>query len=392
MSSNNVSNSTSSVDVERIGKTVGLIVIVLLSIVGHIIYVVTLSRTPRIRVRIGPWYFFTNIAGSNVVAVIFSLIPNIIATWSGSWTLSTEFCIASAFITQFTFYQIWHTVGIIFVERYVRIMMPLKHKEIFRVIPTLILLSALWFFDAILSMLPLINWGEYGYLTTEGQCAHSVDGYQKNVSHLYFTFVLGIILPLALSIPLFARTVKGALKSLKDDEDIFKEEVAVPVSYGYQLKRREKTLARTIKNPTLTEERDAKRKKRAYRYRPNEMALVKTAALILLAFSICWIPYLVVKFFETYNIAIPSIVVVVVAFLSYCSHAVCPYIYIISSRSFRRYIHKAFCSVYLAASKKKKKSRERTQNDLQESDNIHDNEAYLGDEDSGVEAVSETMY
>ncbi|XP_011679948.2 probable G-protein coupled receptor No18 [Strongylocentrotus purpuratus] len=424
MSPVNVSNSTSSNDdVERIGKTVGLVIIVLLSVIGHIIYFVTLFRTPRLRVRTGPWYLFTNIALANVVAVVFSLIPNILATWSGSWTLGDGFCTASAFLTRFTFYQIWHTVGILFVERYVRIMVPLKHKEIFRVIPTMILLSALWFFDAVLSMFPLINWGGYGYLITEGQCAHSVDGYQKNVSHLYFTIVMGIVLPMFLSITLFVVTVRGALRRSKDNEDIFKEELEIPESYGYKLRRREKTLARTIKNPTLTEERmkklrkrqkkrikkknkrakredesathrrykDAKRKKRACRYRPNEMAFVKTAALILLSISICWIPYLIVKVFETYDIVLPSIIVVIVAFLSYFSHAVCPFIYIISSRSFRRNINRAFCRACLRASKRKKKSEERRQRNVQEGGIIHDNEAYLGDEDSGVEAVSETM-
>ncbi|XP_070579243.1 5-hydroxytryptamine receptor 7-like [Ptychodera flava] len=355
-----------------------LVLIILFVLLENIFVLVVFCKVPRLR-KPGPMYFVVLITVAHLITVPFLLIPSLISIIMGAWKMGDVFCSISAYVANVCYHLTVHTLGLICFERYLRICRPIKHEEIFSEMVTAIVVMGIVFFDCVLVVFPLAGWGEYAYLPLEYQCRMTAIGWQKQVSHLHFTFVMTLVIPLAFSIACWV-LILGRIREHRrvgadpgDDRAGSKSKD----SYGDRVRRSQDKMKRRILRKRLKipmSEKEASAKKRAekerrvkselsdssssedeesvpvghrkyvharnvarkVRYRVYEVAMARTVFWTWIAFFICWFPYFICKYVETYESSpLPQGILLTAVFVTHISYALFPIIYVADNRRLR---------------------------------------------------------
>ena len=97
-----------------------------------------------------------------------------------------------------------HTLFLIALERCCFFRWPSKHSEVFRGVIIGIMCGALWPFDLVIAMFPVMSWGTISYTSELLQCTVDL---KEDYVHLAFWFVLVLGIPLLLGIILLLLAV-----------------------------------------------------------------------------------------------------------------------------------------------------------------------------------------
>ncbi|XP_077992505.1 uncharacterized protein LOC144446578 [Glandiceps talaboti] len=352
-----------------------LIIIIMFALVGNFFVLIVFGKIGRLRTP-GPMFFVVLIAIAQIIAVLFSLIPTLVSVIAEKWLMGDIFCYVSAYVTNLCYHLNIHTLGLICFERYLRICRPLKHEEIFSETVAVIVVFGIVFFDCVLAVFPLVGWGEYEYLPMEYRCLMSALGWQKQVSHLHFTFVMTLVIPVLFSLGCLTlivlrvrehRRVGIQGESKKKTKD----------SYGDRVRRSQDKMKRRILRKklkmSLTEKETGERLKeekearkmaelsdssssededsaplghrkyvrarnvaRKVRYRAYEVAMTRTIFWTWVLIFLCWFPYYVCKYIETYETApMPQGILVLSVWITFLVNALTPIVYLADNRRLR---------------------------------------------------------
>ena len=271
-----------------------------------------------------------------------------------------------------------HTFSVIAVERWLKICRPSKHDQVFSNTTVTIILVALWVFDLISAVFPLVGWSEVIYFPMQYHCTIN---HASSISQLVFLSVLTIIFPLCvipvcyirifLKVSRMRRTVApGATLVLEEHKNIPKESYAEKL-HKTQLKFKNAGMKKSTKpvreiddkekaadvvsssSDSSDEENDQKKtslktetekKKRTYKFKPHELAKTKTMLISNCDYFCIWLCYFAVMGYWVASdprAAPPEVVFTVAAWLTHCGTWLKPVVYIAHNARFRAAAKKA---------------------------------------------------
>ncbi|XP_078589697.1 melatonin receptor type 1A-like [Branchiostoma floridae x Branchiostoma japonicum] len=366
-----------------------LSLVALAALVGNVLLLVVFGRSRRLHASSSTTCFIANMAVVHILAVLLCHVPTIVAALSGVWVMGQAMCMVQTFFRTLSLLLQAHTLSVLAFERYLRICRPLKHEEVFSGTVVLIILTGLWFCDTIIALNPFYGWGKIMYDPEGYTC--DLD-WVKSESLLIFTTLVVLVVPLAASAACYIAILRKVLfpqvlrlrkrvspVSTADDESPSLEQQKVnnnQETYAEKLRRQEYRLQRLLQThemgskpvaeklpselkekgregqsesdsefedlpPPRTEmehsRREAELRAWKMRHRPKEVALAKTTLLLGVAFLICWVPYFIVTYVESYALVNTAVGTLIALVLVHLSTAVNPYTCVLHSHKYRRH-------------------------------------------------------
>ncbi|XP_019625911.1 PREDICTED: opsin-3-like [Branchiostoma belcheri] len=364
-----------------------LSVVGLAALVGNVLLLVVFGRSRRLHTSSPTTCLIANVAVVHVLAVLLCNVPTIAAALSGVWAMGQAMCLVQTFFRTLALLLQAHTLSVLAFERYLRICRPLKHEEVFSGTVVIIILTGLWFCDTIIALNPFYGWGKILF----DQDGYTCDlDWVKSESLLIFTTLVALVVPMAASaacyIAILGRKVLRLRKrvspaSTTEDESPSQNQEEEQgnnnqETYAEKLRRQEYRLQKLLQThemgskpvaeklpqevkrrtregqsesdsefedlpPPRTEiehsRREAELRAWKMRYRPREVALAKTTLLLGVAFLICWLPYFVVTYVESYALVSTTAGTLIALVLVHLSTAVNPYICVVHSHKYKRH-------------------------------------------------------
>ncbi|XP_066281339.1 melatonin receptor type 1B-A-like [Branchiostoma lanceolatum] len=365
-----------------------LSVVALAALVGNVLLLVVFGRSRRLHTYSPATCFIANMAVVHILAVLLCNVPTIAAALSGDWAIGQAMCMVQTFFRTLVLFLQAHTLSVLAFERYLRICRPLKHEEVFSGTVVIIILTGLWFCDTIIALNPFYGWGKIMYHQDGYVC--DLD-WVKSESLLIFTTLVALVVPLAASAACFIAILRKVLRlrkrvspdsSAEDESPSLQQEEEQAnnnqETYAEKLRRQEYRLQRLLQThemgtgskpvaekipqdikgkgkegqsesdsefedlpPPRTEmehsRREAELRAWKMRHRPREVALAKTTLLLGVAFLICWFPYFVVTYVESYALVNTAAGTLIALVLVHLSTAVNPYLCLLHSHKYRRH-------------------------------------------------------
>ena len=238
-------------------------------------------------------------------------MPFSVATlYRGKWSFGDSFCRFHGF-SVFTFgLASLHTMGIIAVSRYFRVVKPNKYIVIFKTRSTLLYIAAVWCVAFVGSVPPFfLRNGGFEFQAGKAMCLYT---FQTNIAYTAFIECVYIAMPLTLIIACYAKVFYTVLKT----NQVFSSEC----------------------NP------------QQLRANVEEAKVTKTLAAVMAGFAFCWIPVCIIDYIDAVrgNQSLPRQAYLTYGFLVYLSSAINPFIYGATNKHFRReykvILRKLFCS------------------------------------------------
>ncbi|KAI8482738.1 hypothetical protein Bbelb_395150 [Branchiostoma belcheri] len=363
-----------------------LSVVGLAALVGNVLLLVVFGRSRRLHTSSPTTCLIANVAVVHVLAVLLCNVPTIAAALSGVWAMGQTMCMVQTFFRTLALLLQAHTLSVLAFERYLRICRPLKHEEVFSGTVVIIILTGLWFCDTIIALNPFYGWGKILF----DQDGYTCDlDWVKSESLLIFTTLVALVVPMAAYAACYIAILRKVLRLRKRVSPASTAEDESPSqnleeeqgnnnqeTYAEKLRRQEYRLQKLLQThemgskpvaeklpqevkrrtregqsesdsefedlpPPRTEiehsRREAELRAWKMRYRPREVALAKTTLLLGVAFLICWLPYFVVTYVESYALVSTTAGTLIALVLVHLSTAVNPYICVLHSHKYKRH-------------------------------------------------------
>ncbi|XP_078675392.1 short-wave-sensitive opsin 1-like [Branchiostoma floridae x Branchiostoma belcheri] len=363
-----------------------LSVVGLAALVGNVLLLVVFGRSRRLHTSSPTTCLIANVAVVHVLAVLLCNVPTIAAALSGVWAMGQAMCMVQTFFRTLALLLQAHTLSVLAFERYLRICRPLKHEEVFSGTVVIIILTGLWFCDTIIALNPFYGWGKILF----DQDGYTCDlDWVKSESLLIFTTLVALVVPMAAYAACYIAILRKVLRLRKRVSPASTAEDESPSqnleeeqgnnnqeTYAEKLRRQEYRLQKLLQThemgskpvaeklpqevkrrtregqsesdsefedlpPPRTEiehsRREAELRAWKMRYRPREVALAKTTLLLGVAFLICWLPYFVVTYVESYALVSTTAGTLIALVLVHLSTAVNPYICVVHSHKYKRH-------------------------------------------------------
>ncbi|KAK3093390.1 hypothetical protein FSP39_014957 [Pinctada imbricata] len=363
-------------EAKRLALAAILILICVISVVTNVFVFFTCGK--RKRLRKPNRYLLISLAVADILAVCLWPSLSVVALFDGSWpdVFSTEICKLQEYFKTLCLMINMHSFGLLAFERCLYIFKPSRHAEIFINTVAVIVIVALWVFDAVMSALPFADWGEVSYFSNQYQCAMD---YEKNIRHMNFMTFLTYGLPLFLClvgyIAIFVRLRKLRKEATQEGGIVLEvDKYATGHSYSHMLKLQQqrfqnagtrakkpkigKKISLTndgyIDNDSSDEEtnkqgagyvkKEEKKQLKVHYLSKNDLEQTKTYIITTCAYMACWLPYLIVMYVITYDRYHPLADDAVTSFvwLTFCSLFIKPIVYVLHNGYFRTNFKKAF--------------------------------------------------
>ncbi|RUS85456.1 hypothetical protein EGW08_006789, partial [Elysia chlorotica] len=89
---------------------------------------------------------------------------------SGGWTFPHKMCTALGYINMLAFVSSVESLGVISINRYVKICHPSQFIDIYTTRSVLLMFAGVWLISGIMSLPPLFGWAKYSYLPLSSIC------------------------------------------------------------------------------------------------------------------------------------------------------------------------------------------------------------------------------
>ena len=134
--------------------------VILLGVCGNL--VVLLGAYKEKSLRKVPYMFVLNLCVCHLIALLVPYMVFVLALSKGEFKLSSLVCQCQAYMAYTLTMEIMATMILISINRYIRVVQPVKYPFIFTERSTVFLILASWLVSALGNIFPLIGFGRYG--------------------------------------------------------------------------------------------------------------------------------------------------------------------------------------------------------------------------------------
>lgn len=276
-----------------------LSVMAILCSIGNILICIAVYRNPRLRTSTN--LFVIALAVSDLLnsSIVMSLAVGVLIT--GKWPFGEVTCNIHAFFTLFSVYVSPTTMGLAAFNRYIRIVKSNRYRRIFKPFLSIVYIGAVWLFVAGYVGIPrLAGLTEYGFIPGYAVCTiiHPTDAVK--IAHYSIVVSLFLILPFSIATVSYYKVFKT-------------------------INQHNFNMASTVQNA-----------EHEGRITVREIKITKSLAIVVLAFSLCWIPFWAIAVMQRFTSSVvPRNVQLLCTFLLFFSSTVNPFIYAGTNEAFR---------------------------------------------------------
>lgn len=134
--------------------------VILLGVCGNLL--VLLGAYKEKTLRKVPYMFVLNLCVCHLTALLVPYMVFVLALSEGEFKLSSAVCKCQAYMAYTLTMEIMATMILISINRYIRVVQPVKYPFIFTKRSTMVLIIASWLVSAMGNIFPLIGFGRYG--------------------------------------------------------------------------------------------------------------------------------------------------------------------------------------------------------------------------------------
>ncbi|EDO45962.1 predicted protein, partial [Nematostella vectensis] len=290
-----------------------LLIINAIAFGGNLLVCVASYRNPRLRTTTN--LYVIALAISDILAASITMPLTLAAIVTGRWSFGVVACNVQGFFVHFLIYASMHTMALTAINRYFRIVKPQKYKRIFQKRRATTLLVLVWMtVGVVVGLPPICGWARFDFRP----------GKSLYMCILYFetkagevTFLLTILVfYVLLSLIVMATSYVHVSRTIKEHN--------MQVSPIFQ--------RGGFHNPRSLPNRCC-----SFSYLVvEEIRITKTLFVLVLAFTVCWIPvYTVVSIIRSGLGDLTNAGSVFASLVIFLTSAINPFAYAFRSQSFR---------------------------------------------------------
>jgi len=134
--------------------------VILFGVCGNVLVLLAAYREKSLRAV--PYMFVLNLCVCHVMVLLIPYLIFVIAFGREKWKFSSAVCKCQAFLAYSLGMEIMATMTLISVNRFVRIVQPVKYPFIFTQRSTALMIATSWVLSTLGNIFPLIGYGRYG--------------------------------------------------------------------------------------------------------------------------------------------------------------------------------------------------------------------------------------
>ena len=283
-----------------ITRVVLMSVITLMSLFGNSLVLACIRRIDELKTMTG--LFIANLAVSDLGVGLVCLPFAIAASIDEELLENRSICSIDGFSLVLFFIGSIETLCLISVHKYITVVYAMR--KVVTKKRAYIMIASVWVLSLVLASGPLFGWSKYVYKDGRHQCAPSPP--KNALERSYFSLLLGFgyVIPVATMLFCYSRLYFTSRQHLR------------------------RLRANAITNENVTN---------------SEGKLINTLVLILLAFILCWLPFVVYITFGISRQPIPFYLPTIAFLFGYGNSALNPIIYVLRHQSFRKSFWEVIC-------------------------------------------------
>lgn len=257
-----------------------------------------------------------SLASTDLLVSVLVMPLSASAMISGHWILGHSTCVFHGFCMVAFATASMHTLGLISINRYVRVVKPTYFRRIFTVRKTILYVVVVWLLASLGSTPPLLFGREdYAFQAGKVLCLYP---FELTIAYTLFLDIIFILLPMVVMVFCYSCVFK-AVRATNSQ-----------VSFPMARRGNRVALVANIKETKIT----------------------KTLAVVVLGFAMCWLPVGVIDGIDTSrgSPTLPRQVYLFYGYMALLSSTINPFIYGMMNRKFRKEYKKImFCKSKKAA-------------------------------------------
>ncbi|XP_078370368.1 melatonin receptor type 1A-like [Oculina patagonica] len=135
--------------------------VILLGVCGNLLVLLGAYREKSLRKV--PYMLVLNLCVCHLVVLLVPYMVFVLALSKGEWKFSASVCKCQAYMAYTLTMEIIATMVLISINRYIRVVHPVKYPFIFTQRSTAFLITSTWLVSALGNIFPLIGYGKYGF-------------------------------------------------------------------------------------------------------------------------------------------------------------------------------------------------------------------------------------
>ncbi|XP_033100175.1 G-protein coupled receptor 161-like [Anneissia japonica] len=294
----NTTDLESSSLVTIVFRTVIMIIIMVLALVGNSITLAILYKKESLRTKTS--VFVANLAIADLLNGLLVMPVILSASIANNWPFGNAFCQVSAVITVQLCLTSISTLCAVAIERYHSIVNPMVYESKMCKRNVIFLLSWTWIQPFVFSMLPILGWGKYVYVPYIFTC---ITPWGDDTAFTVVLFLVCMFIPYVITVKVYYHIGRLTFRLLKRVNNAVSTGTSGPICYG---------------SPKRSDVKSA-----------------SVFAIVLGTFTICWLPYQIIMICQLFNITLPNWYFTVAAWLAVMNSSCNPIIYCLMNRQYR---------------------------------------------------------
>ncbi|XP_020908246.1 alpha-1A adrenergic receptor-like [Exaiptasia diaphana] len=289
--------------------------------------------------------FIMNLATTDFLVCIFCMPFALISCIVDEWVFGDLMCRLEGFLLSMLCISSILTLVLIAIDRYMAIKYPLKYCTHLTNSISVFMLSTIWCYAAICSMLPALGWGSgYVYVREENICRPEFGTPSKDSGFTSFLFTSAFAVPFSVLAFLYLSILWTARKQFRQVH-VAKNIIQVKPQTDESTKNTGKRTILPEFDNTCTEVTSATNTTRSLGFstsknrkhrRKSKTRGFKILLLIVAVFIMCWSPHFVLIFYSSIaHVKIPLEIRVITTWLAFLNSTMNPFLYGFLNGKFR---------------------------------------------------------
>ncbi|XP_019621612.1 PREDICTED: probable G-protein coupled receptor No9 [Branchiostoma belcheri] len=281
-------------------------------------------------------YLILSLSAADMTVAAFNLPFTVSAVALGGWVLGDGACAFLGFSNMITFVASVMNLAAIGVNRFCIIVHYTKYPDYFDQRGTAMTITGVWLLSILLAVPPLLGWAEYAYLPGQSICFCN---WPSSVSYTFFMVAVCFGGPSSVMAFCYTRIITAVRESRRRVRQVDEaaSSRAPPIRSAFvrpQVENSESTEDRFRSISSIKSQKHEEAKKR--KAREDDIKLTKSFVVVILVFTICWLPFCVTMFWSVFSpTPVPRLVDMAALMLGYSNSCWNPIIYGVMNSKFR---------------------------------------------------------